>query len=291
MTSTDSLARAAALTERDLALLDLFLQHRFLTRRHIQGLYFNEHRDPRTGAPTTTRTPRAAQRRLQQLRQSGLLVRRYLAQPDGRRNPEPYYCLTPDGARLACARAELPHAERRKRSADALANPLFVRHALAAADLHCALVTAARSHPMHKCQPQWWRGEHVTAHQFADHGTKALLRPDGYTRYRAERDVHHLLAEVDLGTMPLPRLQAKLELYRGYARSGAWQSRYPVFPKLLLLTTEQRRITRLHHELHAPFDYVLLSSTHDHLRAHGPLAPIWQQPGRDDPRPLLDPAQ
>ena len=182
-------------------------------------------------------------------------------------------------------------AERRKRAADALANPLFVRHALAAADLHCALVTAARSQPAHECRPEWWRGEHASAHYFADRGTKLLLRPDGYARYRAGGDIHHLLAEIDLGTMPLPRLLAKLELYRGYARSRAWRSRYPVFPKLLLLTTDQRRISRLHQQLHAPFDYVVLSSTYDDLHAYGLLASIWQQPGRSEPRPLLQAAQ
>lgn len=290
MTTHSPPVGAAALTERDLALLDLFLQHRFLTRLHIQRLYFSHHRDPRSGTPVTTRTPRAAQRRLQQLRRSGLLARRYLALPDGRRDPEPYYCLTADGARIAGARAELPLAERRKHSSDAFANPLFVRHALAAADLHCALVTAARSQPSHNCEPHWWRGEHATAQQFADRGAKALLRPDGYTRYQTGRDIHHLLAEIDLGTMPLPRLRAKLELYRAYARSGSWQSRYPVFPKLLLLTTSHQRISRLHQQHQTPFDYVLLTSTHHALHEYGPLAAIWQQPGHDRPRPLLDAA-
>jgi Replication-relaxation len=289
MTRADAIEQAAALPERDLALLDLLLQHRFLTRRHIQTLYFSAHHDPHSGDLRATRTPRTAQRRLQLLRRRGLLVRRYLAAPDGRRDPEPYYCLTADGARLACARAELTAAEWRKHASDALANPLFVRHALAAAELHCALTCAAREHHDHECRPHWWRGEDATAAGFNDRGLKVLLRPDGYTRYRAGRDIHHLLAEIDLGTMPLPRLRSKLELYRAYARSRAWQERYPVFPKLLLLTTSERRINQLLEQLGSLRELVLLAGTHERLHLHGPLAPIWQQPGRPGLRPLLEP--
>lgn len=279
------------LPERDLALLDLLLQHRFLTRRQIQALYFTEHVDPRTGAPVTTRTPRAPQRRLQQLREHGLIVRRYLTAADGRREPDPYYCLTASGAYLACARADLPLGERRKRATDAFANPLFVRHALAGVELHGDLVLAARTNPNHECAPNWWQGEHAASCQFVECGRKLLVRPDGYTRYRADADIHHLLAEIDLGTMSLPRLHAKLELYRAYARSSVWRSRYPVFPKLLLLTTNERRIASLYRQLDPPSEYVLLTSTHDRLHCRGPLAPIWAQPGQHTPRGLLEPTR
>jgi hypothetical protein len=288
MTNQDLRTRADGLPERDLALLDLLLQHRFATRRQIQTLYFKAHHDPRTLQPTPTRTPRAAQRRLQLLRQHGLVTRRYLLGPDGRRDPEPYYCLSPNGARLAGSRAELTAAERRRHKSSALANPLFVRHALAAADLHCALVAAARQQPEHECRPEWWRGEDASAAAFTDRGLKVLLRPDGYTRYRAGDNIHHLLVEIDLGTMPLPRLHAKLELYRAYAHSRTWQNRYPVFPKLILLTTSEQRINRLHHQLELP-EVVLLTCTYELLQMHGPLSPIWQQPGRREPRPLLEP--
>lgn len=282
------LAAAARLPERDLALLDLLYQHRYLTRRQIQLLYFSGHRDPRDGQLIQTRTARPAQRRLQALRETGLLVRRRLLQADGRRDPEPYYCLSPDGARLVAHRNQLPLAETRKRSADALANPLFVRHALAGGELHCALVHAARGRPQDECRPEWWRGEQAASQQYRERGTSVLLCPDGYTRYQAGRDIHHLLVEIDLGTMPIRRLAAKLERYRAYARSRAWQDRYPVFPKLLLLTTQDRRITALHAQLEPLPELVLLSSTHAELRRHGPLAAIWRQPGRRRPRPLLE---
>lgn len=287
MNAHQQLAGIAQLPERDLALLELFFQHRFLTRRQIQTFFFADHHDARTGVAVATRTPRAPQRRLHQLLASGFIARRYLTQPDGRREPEPYYCLTADGARLVAARNDSPLAQRRRRSTDALANPLFVRHALAGADLHCALVSAARAQQGHLCKPGWWRGEDEASQQFTVHGRTLLLCPDGYTHYQAGGDIHHLLVEIDLGTMPLPRLQTKLERYRAYARSGAWHERYPVFPKLLLLTTTPQRIASLHKQLPPLPELVLLSSTTRDVQEQGPLAPVWQQAGQPEPRSLL----
>jgi hypothetical protein len=291
MTTSQLLTIAAWLPERDLQLLDALHEHRFLTRRHIQTLYFATHPDPRTGEPVTTVTPRAAQRRLQRLRGAGLALRRSLALPDGRRDPEPYYCLTPDGAQLVAHRHSLPSSETRKRAADALTQPLFVRHALAAADLHCALTHAAHTHPGHQCAPEWWRGEHATALVFTHRGERVALNPDGYTRYQARADVHHLLVEIDLGTMGIPRLAEKLDRYRAYASSDAWQTRYPVFPKLLLTTTSESRISSLLDRVDPLPELVLLTTSTTDLERHGPLAPIWRQPGHPQPRPLLEAPQ
>jgi hypothetical protein len=282
------ISAAAALRERDLALLDGLYEHRFLTRRHLQALYFTDHPQLQSGRPVATSSPRPAQRRLRRLNQAGLVLRRSLALPDGRRDPEPYYCLSPDGAQLVALRHNLAARETRQRAADLLANPLFVRHALAGADLHCALTRAARSHPNHACPPQWWRGEQTASQQYTNRGQPVLLRPDGYTRYQAGKNIHHLLVEIDLGTMSLPRLRDKLDRYRAYSRSGTWQTRYPVFPKLLLLTTNGPRITSLHQQLGPLPELVLLSATHTDLQQHGPLAAIWQQPGHRQPRPLLE---
>jgi hypothetical protein len=282
------IAAAAALRERDLALLDGLYEHRFLTRRHLQALYFTDYPERQSGLPVATSSPRPAQRRLRRLYQARLVLRRSLALPDGRRDPEPYYCLSPDGAQLVALRHNLAAREARQRAADLLANPLFVRHALAGADLHCSLTRAARNQPGHACPPQWWRGEQSASQQFTDRGQPVLLRPDGYTRYQAGENIHHLLVEIDLGTMSLPRLRDKLDRYRAYSRSVAWQSRYPVFPKLLLLTTSTQRIVSLQHQLEPLPELVLLGATHADLRQHGPLAAIWQQPGRSQPRPLLE---
>ena len=282
---------AASFRERDLALLDGLYEHRFLTRRHLQALYFTDYPERQSGLPVATSSPRPAQRRLHRLQQAGLVMRRRLALPDGRRDPEPYYCLSPDGAQLVALRHNLAARETRQRAADLLANPLFVRHALAGADLHCALTRAARNHPGHACPAQWWRGEQTASQQYTDRGQPVLLRPDGYTRYQAGENIHHLIVEIDLGTMSLPRLRDKLDRYRAYSRSRAWQTRYPVFPKLLLLTTSTKRITSLHQQIVPLPELVLLSATHADLRQHGPLAAIWHQPGHSQPRPLLEAAR
>lgn len=268
---------ASRLTERDLAVLDSLYQHRFLTRQHLQALHFTE-----------PGSPRPAQRRLHRLRHDGFVLRRSLTRPDGSRDPEPYYALTPDGAQVVAYRNQLPPRQLRKRAGDALTNPLYVRHALAGADLHCALVRASRSQPNHHCPPDWWQGEHAAEASFSEHGNELLLRPDGYVHYQAGDDIHHLLVEIDLATMSIPRLEAKLDRYRGYHRSGAWRERYPVFPKLLLLTSSRERIDDLYHRLPRP-EFLLLATTHTDLQQHGPLAAIWQQPGQPRPRPLLSP--
>jgi len=269
---------ASRLTERDLAVLDSLFQHRFLTRQHLQALHFTE-----------PGSPRPAQRRLHRLRQDGLVVRRRLARPDGSRDPEPYYALTPDGAQVVAHRNQLPPRQLRKRAGDALSNPLYVRHALAGADLHCALVHAARSHAGHCCPVEWWQGEHAAEATFTDRGKPALLRPDGYVRYQAGDDIHHLLVEIDLATMSIPRLAGKLDRYCAYHRSAAWRARYPVFPKLLLLTTARDRIDTLYERLDPKTEFLLLATTRTELQRQGPLAAIWQQPSHTQWRPLLGP--
>jgi hypothetical protein len=289
MTTTAALIEEALpLPERDLALLEALYEHRFLTSRQIRTLLFHQHRDARTGAVVPTRTSRVAHRRLALLRQHGLLHRRVLRQPDGSREPEPYYCLSRAGAQLVAWRRELPASEARVRAADALAGPLFVRHALHCAELACALVTAARRNDGHLCEPGWWRGERSSRHSFRFRGGKLTLCPDGYTRYQAGRQQHHLLVEVDRATGTLARLKAKLERYQAYSRSGAWQERYPVFPKLLLTTTSEQRLETLLARLQPPSEFILLCTIASELAEHGPLTPIWRQPGARSKRSLLE---
>lgn len=268
-------------------MLDGLYEHRYLTRRQIQALYFADYPELQPGRPAATASPRPAQRRLHRLRQSGLIHRRALTAADGRREPEPYYCLTLDGATLIAHRHQLTVADVRKRAVDVLAHQQFVRHALAGAELHCALVRSARTHLHHTYLPDWWQGEQAATAQFTTRGRQLVLRPDGYSRYQAGPEIHHLLIEIDLGTMSLPRLQEKLDRYRAYSRSSAWRNTYPVFPKLLLLTTSNQRINALHNHVDPLAEFVLLSTTHQDLLEQGPLAAIWQQPGRSRPRPLL----
>jgi hypothetical protein len=287
-TTATLIEQALPLPERDLTLLEALYEHRFLTGRQIRTLFFHQHPDPRTRALVPTRTPRAMQRRTALLRQQGLLHRRVRYRSDGSRDADPYYCLSRAGAQLVAWRRDLPAAEVRARAGDALAGPLFVAHSLACAELACALVDAARAHDGHACEPAWWRGERSTRVSFRFRGSKLVLNPDGYTRYQAGRQQHHLLVEADRGTSTLARLEAKLERYSAYARSGAWQERYPVFPKLLLTTTGEQRLETLLARIEPPGEFVLLCTTASELAEHGPLGAIWRQPAAPAPRRLLE---
>ena len=280
--------QALPLPERDLALLEALYEHRFLTSRQIRALLFHQHPDPRTRALVPTRTGRVTHRRLALLRQHDLLHRRVLRKPDGSREPEPYYCLSRTGAQLVAWRRGFPASEVRARAADALAGPLFVRHSLSCAELACALVSAARSNDGHACEPGWWQGERTSRASFRFRGRKLAVCPDGYTRYQAATQLHHLFVEVDRATGTLARLAAKIDRYQDYARSGAWEERYPVFPKLLLTTTSERRLQALLARVEPPAEFVLLCADAAELAARGPLAPIWRQPGAPAPRSLLE---
>lgn len=290
MTTTTAtlIEQALPLPERDLALLEALYEHRFLTGRQIRTLFFHQHPDPRTRALVPTRTPRVMQRRTALLRQQGLLHRRVRYRSDGSRDADPYYCLSRAGAQLVAWRRDLPASEVRARAGDALAGPLFVAHSLACAELACVLVTAARTHDGHACEPGWWRGERSSRHSFRFRGRTLTICPDGYTRYQADRQQHHLLVEVDRATSTLTRLAAKLDRYSAYAGSGAWQELYPVFPKLLLTTSSEQRLATLLARIEPPREFVLLSTSTAELAHRGPLAPIWRQPGAHAPRALLE---
>lgn len=288
ITSATLIEQALPLPERDLALLEALYEHRFLTGRQLRTLFFHQHPDPRTRALVPTRTPRVMQRRTALLRQQGLLHRRVRYRSDGSRDADPYYCLSRAGAQLVAWRRDLPAAEVRARAGDALSGPLFVAHSLACAELACALVTAARTHDGHACEPGWWRGERSSRHSFRSRGRTLTICPDGYTRYQAGRQQHHLLVEVDRATSTLTRLAAKLDRYSAYAGSGAWQEHYPVFPKLLLATSSERRLATLLARIEPPREFVLLSTSTAELAQRGPLAPIWRQPGAHAPRALLE---
>ena len=288
ITTATLIEQALPLPERDLALLEALYEHRFLTGRQIRTLFFHQHPDPRTRALVPTRTPRVMQRRTALLRQQGLLHRRVRYRSDGSRDADPYYCLSRAGAQLVAWRRDLPAAEVRARAGDALAGPLFVAHSLACAELACVLVNAARTHDGHACEPGWWRGERSSRHSFRFRGRTLTICPDGYTRYQAGRQQHHLLVEVDRATSTLTRLAAKLDRYSAYAGSGAWQEHYPVFPKLLLTTSSEQRLATLLARIEPPREFVLLSTSTAELAQRGPLAPIWRQPGAHAPRALLE---
>lgn len=163
------------------------------------------------------------------------------------------YCLGPSGQRLAAERGWL--ATRRTRRG-ALPGQLFVRHALAVAELHTRLVEAAEQGRFEllerAAEPACWR-----------QATGASLKPDSFVRLGIDEFEDSYFIEVDRGTEGSRAIERQLGSYLTYHRSGEEQAKRGVFPKTLWLTTDQRRaeaIEALISQL-APADQALFEVT------------------------------
>lgn len=179
-----------------------------------------------------TADQRAARRALLRLNRLGVLAR--LPRPVGgarRGSADFVYHLAPAGQRLSMERGWLPTGRPRQ---SALPGHLFVRHALAVAELHCLLAEGARSGRFElldrEAEPACWRktGE-------------AVLKPDSYVRLAAGDYEYSYFIEVDRGTEGSGAIARQLDRYVRHHRSGREQRQRRVFPKVLWLAPDGRR--------------------------------------------------
>ncbi|GAA3372121.1 replication-relaxation family protein [Streptomyces antimycoticus] len=265
--------------------------HRMLTPHHTRAEYLR--------------------RQLHQLREQGLvnLV--------GRRSHGQaplLWWLTDKGAEAVEATGLLPQRPYRM-SPEAAAGPLQ-EHTLATVETGLAFVEWSRKLG-HECGPLDWSPE--IAHYYRDEtrpGEDLSLVPDAVLNYvHTEGEQRTLLTffiEVDRTQMTIARLAQKVHAYARYhqytppagpARGGrparraqsaaAWRSRYPVFPRLLLVLTGassarlERRIADLRSLVAADPAATAANlrasvTLLDQLREHGPFTPIFT--------PVLGPA-
>jgi len=220
------------LTSRDLHLARLLAEHRTLTTPQITGLLFAH--------------PGTARNRLRQLREIGFLDRFTHRTPDGDR----VTCWVPGllSARYtALAEDQPPPTPRAVRTAQdrILANPQL-DHLLGVNQFFTDLTHHARTHPGTRLL-RWWSAER-TAAAFA-----GRIHPDGHGIWQVEGDRPATVGfwlEHDTGSMPVPRVLAKLRSYQGLQQAGG-----PAFA-VLLWVHSPRREEHLHEAL-----------------AHGPVAP------------------
>ena len=92
---------------------------------------------------------------------------------------------------------------------------------------------------------RWVRDEHSWEEWSSTLGRKHYLRPDAYVEIGISVDdtpgVAGAFVEIDFPTMDQARLRAKVARHRAYASDGAWWSKHPGCPVLLLLTTSEAR--------------------------------------------------
>lgn len=212
--------------------------------------------------------------------------------------------LTEKGAAAVEATGLLPRRPYRM-SAEAAAGPLQ-EHTLANVESGLAFSNWARRLG-HECGPLDWAPE--VAHHYRDEnrpGEDLALIPDAVLNYvhtaGRQRTLLTFFIEVDRTQMTVSRLAQKLHAYACYhryipqppnrghrpapRRAPAWRSRYPAFPRVLLVLTGasvarlERRIADLRSL--ATADPALSTTTLrcgvttlDQLRAEGPFAPIF----------------
>ena len=262
--STISRSEEALLIERDEEVLLSLALHQLLSFRQIRRLHFAE---------VTEKPPK---RSLARLAERGLAA-----------------ALTG----LSLGHRSVWHATAAGYSALGLAAPkarvtgrgtIRVRHALAVNDFGVSLAAAAAERG-DRFTAQHWQNE--VAHKIPG----ALLVPDAVLTYElANGSQAFRFLEVDLGTMPVARVQAKLLRYSTYWRSEWWRRDYPVFPKLAVVLGGRAHRDRLRRLLGlaslvrgATSGIEVLLAASDDVDAEGPLAPVWHWAGEEGARGFL----
>jgi len=222
---------AARLGRRDLDVVKRVADLRFVTGSQLALLCFNLGDDPTVSA-------RAARRALLRLTRLGVLDRLPRQVGGVRAGSAGYiYCLGLGGQRLAVEHGWQP--ERRTRRS-LVPGTLFVRHALQVAELHARLVEADRSGSFELLklsgEPACWRSLGGLA------GQRQRLKPDSYVRLGVGDFEHSYFIEVDRGTEGSRALERQLQLYVAYYRSGAEQAKRSVFPRVVWLAPDERRV-------------------------------------------------
>jgi hypothetical protein len=216
---------ASALSERDWAIIREVVTLRFVSANQLGRLCFASQQQP-------TADVRAARRALLRLHRLGLVDRLPRSVGGVHRGSTGFiYCLGIAGQRLSMERGWMP--TRRARSVTP--GRLFIRHALAVAELHTRLVEAEQKGSFELLdrvsEPTCWRK-----------GGGTLLKPDSYLRLGVGAFEDSYFIEVDLGTEGSWAIEQQLKRYLAYHQSGEEQAERGVFPRVLWLATDARRV-------------------------------------------------
>ena len=221
----------AKLTSRDLAVVRQVSDLRFVSGLQLTRLCFADADDPAVAS-------RMARRALLRLVRLGLLERLPRQVGGVRSGSAGYvYHLGVGGQRLAHERGWQPERRRRR---SLTPGTLFVRHALQVAELHTRLIESDRSQSVELLEltgePACWRSFGGLA------GQRQTLKPDSYARLGIGEYEHSYFIEVDRGTEGSRTLERQLQLYVAYYLRGAEQQGRGVFPRVLWLAPDERRV-------------------------------------------------
>lgn len=215
------------LSDRDYAILHSVSEHRLLTTGQIEAIHFANH-----SAISGPRIARRVLAQLRDLRLLGSLDRRIGGLYAGSQGLVHYVDVIGD---------RILH-DRSGRSSRRPYEPTekFVRHTLAIADSHVALIAAHQTRQIEltdsAVEPASWRTFTGIG------GARLTLKPDLYLETATAPGSDLVTAwflEIDLGTESIPTLLKKSRNYEAYRRSGIEQDRHGSFPLVIWSMTHQ----------------------------------------------------
>ncbi|HET7052972.1 MAG TPA: replication-relaxation family protein [Solirubrobacterales bacterium] len=219
------------LTEHDQAVLMSVSELRFVTGSQLARMHFAGSLDAATSA-------RAARRALLRLTRLDCLERLPRQVGGARAGSAGFvYRLGLAGQRLAIERGWQP--KRRWRRSQ-MPGTLFLAHALQVAELHTQLIEADRSRRIEllalSAEPACWR-------RYGGIGAQSVvLKPDSYLLLGAGEFEFVYFIEIDMGTEGSRALEGQLRRYLDYETSGKEQVARGVFPKVLWLALDDKRV-------------------------------------------------
>lgn len=232
MTSLNTSALLARLSERDLAVLDDLEHLRLLSTRQLQRLHFPVGDDAHltTGAAT-----KAASRVLTRLARDGL-ISHLENRIGGVRQGSSGFVWQLDAAGERLQRHRGGGGSRRRYREP---NRAFMEHRAAVNDLAVMLRELHRDGRIEllllEAEPRCWR-------TFTDpRGIAQALKPDLYAVSARGAYENHSFIEIDLASEHLPQIVAKAGTYLQHAATGAMQRQLGIYPAVLWITTTRAR--------------------------------------------------
>jgi hypothetical protein len=220
---------ASGLTQRDWMVLQRVAESRLLTGAQLQRLYWHEGKQAARG--------RLARRALQRLTEHRLLVRLDRRVGGVRAGSSGFvYGIGPVGERLLRRRAG---ASVRRRFQH-LPGARFVAHILAVSELLVAISEAERDGRtdvlVMESEPACWR-------PFVGRGGgRIVLKPDCFLRLGTGAFEDSWFCEMDLATESPTTVLRKAQVYVAFYRNGTEQAARGVFPKVLWIVPDDRRL-------------------------------------------------
>lgn len=221
---------ASQLSDRDWSILRFIRRHHYANTTQIRRQFFRGH----ASIPAAARACARVLDRLYQRRIVGRLERRVGGIMHG--SSSYVWCLDVIGDRLS----RQPSDPRWRPYEPSVA---FLDHTLAITETHVQLSEAESASAFElrdiAIEAEAWR-DFVTPG-----GTRTVLKPDLKITVGIDDYLDHWYLEVDRGSESLPVLMRKCRSYDHYRRTGRAQAEHGVFPRVLWMLPDTRRVERL----------------------------------------------